>query len=349
MNRLVGKAMAFMAASRAALFAALSPLLAFASNVGRNVARRSAETFPKLAVRARWLRGRAMRLPRPAVRLIAASTAVVLTLAALALPGRNDGRMLASVELALGGSGVVVVAGTRADEILIAPPPQTLAATGSIPTPPATDAPEQQLASAAPQPEEPEQAEKPAQTQEPNLAGLAEIPPELLAKQGKRNGAGSARKASFAAFSEAQENLPWKEVEPVVFTPMGPGQQHKSGTAPAQSPAPGITKVSSADIGKWTKGKATKIMGADRTKPLYHFVVWLEPPKAMQARVAGVSYDFSSPAVQPQSQASSDPGSGFKINAAGLACADEITVTLRFDDGRVETTHIDGCELFNKA
>lgn len=348
MNRLVGKTLAFMAASRAALFAALSPLLAFASSVGRKVARRFAESFPELAVRGRWLRGRAMRLPRPAVRLIAASTAVVLTLAALALPGRDNGRMLASVELALGGSGGGVP-GAHADEILITAPPQTLAATGSIPTPPALDAPEQQLTNTAPQPQEPAQAEKPAQTQEPNLAGLAEIPPELLAKQGKRNGAGSARKASFAAFSEAQENLPWKEVEPVVFTPMGPGQQHKSGTAPAQSPAPGITKVSSADISKWTKGKATKIMGADRTKPLYHFVVWLEPPKALQGRVAGVSYDFSSPAVQPQSQASSDPGSGFKINAAGLACADEITVTLRFDDGRVETTHIDGCELFNKA
>ncbi|ODR98816.1 hypothetical protein AUC68_06335 [Methyloceanibacter methanicus] len=97
------------------------------------------------------------------------------------------------------------------------------------------------------------------------------------------------------------------------------------------------------------KGKATKIKGAERTKPLYHFVVWVEPPTALQGRVAGVSYDFSSPAVQPQSQASSDQTSGFKINAAGLACADEITVTLRFDDGRVEKTNIDGCELFNKA
>jgi len=44
-----------------------------------------------------------------------------------------------------------------------------------------------------------------------------------------------------------------------------------------------------------------------------------------------------------------DHDSGFKINAAGLVCADEITVTLRFKDGRVEKTNIDGCELFNKA
>lgn len=342
MKRLVGKTLAFTAASRAAILAALSSVLAFVSRVGLLASRHSAEAFPKLAVRARWLRGRAMQLPRPAVRLIAASTAVVLTLAALALPGRDHGRMLASVELVLGSSDIGV-AGAASDEIQIAAPPQTVAATGSIPNPPPADAPAQQQASTAPQ------AEQPEQTQEPNLAGLAEIPPELLAKQSKRNGAGSTRKASFAAFSEAQENLPWKEVEPVVFTPMGPGQQHKPGTAPSGSPAPSLSKVSSADIGKWTKGKATKIMGAERTKPLYHFVVWVEPPEAMRAHVAGVSYDFSSPAVQPQSQASSDPGSGFKINAAGLACADEITVTLRFDDGRVETTQIDGCELFNKA
>lgn len=342
MDRLVGKALAFLAASGAAVSAALLPLFARASSAWHSGARRAAETFPKLAVRVRWLRGRAMRLPRPAVRLIVASTAVFLTLAALALPSRDGGRMLASVELALGGSGGGV-AGATADEILIAPPPQAIASAGGAVSPPPAEASVQQLASA----EQP--AEEPAQTAAPDLAGLNEIPPELLAKPPKRDGEGAPRKASFAAFSKAQENLPWKEVEPVVFKPMGPGEQHAAGSAKTPPAAAAASTVSSADIGKWTKGKATKIMGAERTKPLYHFVVWLEPPTAMQARVAGVSYDFSSPAVQPQSQASSDRASGFKINAAGLVCAEEITVTLRFDDGHVETTRIDGCELFNKA
>jgi hypothetical protein len=344
MQELFGKALAFMAATRVRCAAALSALLVFARNAWHSAERRLAEASPKLAVRARWLRGRAMRLPRPAVRLMAASTAVVLTLIALAIPGRDDGRILASVELALGSRGGAA-AGAAPDEILIAPPPPTAAAVGGAESSPSGSASTQQQAGAQPQ-----QAEEPEPAEEPNLAGLAEIPPELLAKQPKRKGDAAPRKASFAAFSETRENLPWKAVEPVVFTPMGPGQQQKAGAAAEQTTgSPAASTITSAEIGKWMKGKATKIMGAERTKPLYHFVVWVEPPTAMQAHVAGVSYDFSSPAVQPQSQASADRESGFKINAAGLVCADEITVTLRFDDGRVETTQIDGCELFNKA
>ena len=37
------------------------------------------------------------------------------------------------------------------------------------------------------------------------------------------------------------------------------------------------------------------------------------------------------------------------VQELNLPGADEITVTLRFDDGRVETTNIDGCKLFDKA
>lgn len=350
MHELFGKALAIMAASRTRCATALSALLVFARNAYHSAERRFAQAFPKLAVRARWLRGRAMRLPRPAVRLMAASTAVLLTLIALAIPGRDDSRVLASVELALGSRGAV--AGKTEDEILIAPPPSTMAAAGAAASLVLGSASQQEQAGVAPQQTsaQPQQAEEPEPAEEPNLAGLAEIPPELLARPPKRKGDAAPRKASFAAFSETRENLPWKAVEPVVFTPMGPGQQQKAGAAAAQTTAtPAANKITSADIGKWMKGKATKIMGAERTKPLYHFVVWVEPPTAMQAHVSGVSYDFSSPAVQPQSQASADRESGFKINAAGLVCADEITVTLRFDDGRVETTHIDGCELFNKA
>jgi hypothetical protein len=67
----------------------------------------------------------------------------------------------------------------------------------------------------------------------------------------------------------------------------------------------------------------------------------------VKARLVGVSYDFNSPAIRPQSQSSSDRGSGFRISAGGLACADEIVVTLRFDDGRVETAAVDGCKLLS--
>lgn len=294
----------------------------------------------RLALRAVWLSVEAAHLPRIAPRLVAASAVVVLMLLTLSLPlpRGDDARMLASVELNLGHRNARVTADASAEKILI-----ELAAPA---VPPLAD-----VAAATPLVESPEpQAAKTEQQQEePNLAGLADIPEKLIAERPKRNGDRDRRKPSFAAYSETRENLPWNAVEPVVFTPMGPGQQQKAG-----SPAPQVVVSASpqpavADIGNWMKGKATKIMGASRTKPLYHFIVWVEAPKAMQAHVAGVSYDFSSPAVMPQSQASSDRDSGFKINAAGLACADQITVTLRFKDGRVEKTSIDGCELFNKA
>lgn len=275
-----------------------------------------------------------------------AGTALVLTLAALALPDRSDGGMLASVELAL-GSGAVAAAGKAADEILIEFPVQTDAA--AVP-----ESAEQMTAmvpamlQAASEPQAELQTAEP-QTKEPNLAGLAEIPEELMVDQPQPKKDKNRRTASFAAFSAAREKLPWGAVEPVAFAPMGPGQQQNPPGAVSSAASPAPLQVSGAQIGKWMKGKATKIKGAERTKPLYHFVIWVEPPEALQGRVSGVSYDFSSPAVQPQSQASSDRTSGFKINAAGLACSDKITVTLRFDDGRVEKTNIDGCELFNKA
>ncbi|MEM8574807.1 MAG: hypothetical protein AAGF48_09245 [Pseudomonadota bacterium] len=291
--------------------------------------------------RARAILG---RLPGDMVQLTAASAAVVLTLIALALPAGNDGKILASVELALGAKGGGV-AGLGAVEIPIEFPTQTaVASSGNTETSsPADASPPAQVAKSS------TMAAPPA---EPDLAGLAEIPEELnvtSSRDDKDKKGRAVRKPSFAARAETQENLPWKAVEPVMFKPMGPGEQHVSGEAPAAVAALPSPKVSSTDISKWTKGKATKIMGAQRTKPLYHFVVWVEPPQAMQAHVAGVSYDFSSPAIQPQSQASMDRESGFKINAAGLVCAEEILVTLRFDDGRVEKTSIDGCALFNKA
>jgi|GEM_PF-537628 hypothetical protein len=341
MYRVVAKAFAFGAASRAAMLAAWTAFAAFASRTWKSAAALSAELYSETEVRARWLRGRASRLPRPVVRLTVVSTALVLTLAALALPDRSDGRMLASVELVL-GSGAAVTASTAADEILIEFPVQTDAA--AVP-----ESAEQMTAAVSAMPQAAPQTQAKPQTKEPNLAGLAEIPEELMVDHPQPKKGKNRRTASFAAFSAAREKLPWGAVEPVAFAPMGPGQQQNQPGAVSSAASPAPFKISGAQIGKWMKGKATKIKGAERTKPLYHFVIWVEPPEALQGRVSGVSYDFSSPAVQPQSQASSDRTSGFKINAAGLACSDKITVTLRFDDGRVEKTNIDGCELFNKA
>lgn len=328
MEGFAAKAVAFKVASHDAISAALMSFGAAASKSATSSKRLLEVAGASLAAHGRRFAGQAARMSRQAVALSAASAALLVSVAVLALPSDNGGQDVAIVELAL-------------DDVSLAiEPPATRVPNLGDPQPVGA------LAAGAPGPAK----EAPAkQTKEPNLAGLAEIPKDLLLRQPEHKEDNTQTKPSFATPSTVGEKLPWDAVEPVTFTPMGPGQQHAPGQAPNVAASAAPVAISDVEIGKWLKGKATKIMGAERTKPLYHFVIWLEPPAALQAHVAGVSYDFSSPAVQPQSQASNDRGSGFKINAAGLACADEITVTLRFDDGRVETTNIDGCKLFDKA
>jgi hypothetical protein len=188
--------------------------------------------------------------------------------------------------------------------------------------------------------------------EEPNLAGLSEIPKELIWNRPPKKEE-EGKRSSFAAFSKARENLPWDAIEPVPFSPLAeapaaakPADGPKTAAAAMLGPVP-LAAGDTSDVANWLKTKVTEIKGADRSRPLYHFELWLEPPKAVKGRLVGVSYAFSTPAIRPQSQASSDRGTGFRISAGGLACADEIVLTLRFDDGRVETAKIDGCKLLS--
>jgi hypothetical protein len=186
--------------------------------------------------------------------------------------------------------------------------------------------------------------------EEPNLAGLSEIPKELIWNRPPKKEEEEGKRSSFAAFSQARENLPWDAVEPVPFSPLAeaPATAKAAGgpkTAPAAMRGP--VSATGGEVVNWLKAKVTEIKGADRSRPLYHFELWLEPPQAVKGRLVGVSYAFSTPAIRPQSQASSDRGTGFRISAGGLACADEIVLTLRFDDGRVETATVDGCKLLS--
>lgn len=186
---------------------------------------------------------------------------------------------------------------------------------------------------------------------EPNLAGLSEIPKELIWNRPEdEEDEEDGPRASFAAFSEAQEQLPWDAVEPVPFAALAPAKtavQSSKGHDVSASDDALPAYAAGGAIDAWLKAKVTEIKGADRSRPLYHFELWLEPPTALKRQLTGVSYAFSTPAIRPQSQASSDSGSGFRISAGGLACADKIVVTLRFTDGHVETASVDGCKLLS--
>ncbi len=158
-----------------------------------------------------------------------------------------------------------------------------------------------------------------------------------------------ANPKAFAAFSGPREELPWDAVEPVPFAPLSPTPTAASadGAKPAAAARQPLHLPDDGDVGGWLKAKVTEIKGAARSRPFYHFELWLEPPAAMKQRLVGVAYDFNTPAIRPQSQASSNRASGFRISAGGLACADEIEMTLRFDDGSVHKVAVDGCKLLS--
>jgi len=118
-------------------------------------------------------------------------------------------------------------------------------------------------------------------------------------------------------------------------------------SAPAMPSTPSMLvalPVASAVQG-WVKAKATEIKGEERSRAPYHFEFWLELPEEMKRRLVAVAYDFNTPAVMPQSQVSSEEKTGFRVSAGGLVCADKVTVTLQFNDGRSQQVAVDGCRL----
>jgi hypothetical protein len=180
---------------------------------------------------------------------------------------------------------------------------------------------------------------------EPRLDGLADE------QSWDREHAEPSEHKSFAADSAGREVLPWAATEPVPLE--GPVDATASLAKPAEPAAPEAPHPAlppaqlpaSADVEGWVKAKATEIKGEDRGRPLFHFELWLEPPEEMKQLLAAVTYDFNTPAVMPQSQISSEQKTGFRISAGGLTCADKITVTLKFKDGRSQQVAVDGCRL----
>lgn len=198
----------------------------------------------------------------------------------------------------------------------------------------------------SPQPEAPA-----ASTGEPNLAGLAEIPMDPPWKQAKSDDESKdPPQKAFSPNAKGREELPWDAVEPfpppsetASITPAVPAAE-----MPASPPAPKIAPVhlpASGEVESWVKAKATEIKGEDRGSPLYHFELWIDAPAEVKQRIVAVAYAFNTPAVMPQMQVSSEQKTGFRVSVGGLACADKITVTLKFNDGQSQQVAVDGCRL----
>lgn len=188
------------------------------------------------------------------------------------------------------------------------------------------------------------------QAGEPNLAGLAEIPHDMP-WDAKPDEKPEPRQKAFSPDAKGREELPWDAVEP--FPPPSVTGSIAPAAAPAEpAPAPAIAapKVqarlpANGVVEGWVKAKATEVKGEDRGRPLYHFELWLDAPPAVKQRLVAVSYDFNTAAVMPQMQISSEQNTGFRVSVGGLACADKITVTLKFKDGQSQQVAVDGCRL----
>jgi hypothetical protein len=192
-------------------------------------------------------------------------------------------------------------------------------------------------------------AATPAPAEEQKLSGLTDEPSwdrdHLAADRPEPE-----KPETFAADSAGREILPWDAVKPFPLDSADSPSDTKTAEAPPPSaPKPGLVPnvrlPEGHEVEGWVKTKATEIKGEDRGSPLYHVELWLEPPEQMKQRLVAVAYDFSTPAVMPQSQISSERKTGFRVSVGGLACADKITVTLRFNDGQSQQVAVDGCKL----
>jgi hypothetical protein len=180
---------------------------------------------------------------------------------------------------------------------------------------------------------------------EPRLEGLSDIP---LKPWGHDEEESSSPKSKAKAETHQEpEVLPWDAVEPV---PLDAGTPPPTGenSAPVEtrpSPPSFGPLPSERNVAGWVKAKASEIKGEDRARPLFHFEFWLEAPPEVTRSLASVSYDFDTPAVMPQSLLSGEAKTGFRASSGGLTCADKVTVTLRYKDGRSQQVEVDGCAL----
>jgi hypothetical protein len=187
---------------------------------------------------------------------------------------------------------------------------------------------------------------------EPRLDGLADIPLTPWVRDEPK----PDQPKALAATSAGREVLPWDAVEPVPYPTEDKPAAAPDATASLSAAAPATPRAQAApaelpaggEVVTWVKAKASEVKGTDRARPLYHFEFWLEPPEEMKRRLAAVAYEFNTPAVMPQSQSSSEQNTGFRISAGGLTCADKVTVTVRFRDGRTQQVAVDGCKLVEK-
>ena len=259
------------------------------------------------------------------------------------------GAGLVAFEAALAlGAGAIGIPGVFLYRLAGEPPPFHTA-------PPATpDGGESVVAKLAPPEAISADSAPPPVKGEPRLDGLADIPLQEWIAPKPRPKPEDAEAAASAETPREREELPWDAVEPVPLHPIGSEAQHADATAALphnrvreapQAVVPTVAHPDGRAVETWVKGKAMEVKGPERARPLYHFEFWLDAPEEVKQRLVAVAYEFDTPAVMPQALMSRERGTGFRVSAGGLTCADKVTVTLKFTDGSSQQVAVDGCRL----
>jgi hypothetical protein len=157
------------------------------------------------------------------------------------------------------------------------------------------------------------------------------------------------------AFTEsslaAADVLPWKAVEP--FTPDELAGKASVDTARELDEPPHLASAirsaelsDPAEIQNWVRAKAAIFNSKHGSRGrLFHFELWLEPPRKVKEQLAAVAYAFNSPSILPHTQRSTEQVSGFRVAFGGLACPENVTLTLTYKDGRSQEVSLNACRL----
>jgi hypothetical protein len=144
--------------------------------------------------------------------------------------------------------------------------------------------------------------------------------------------------------------LPWDQIEPdeeLMALPDSDGTSPQSRTVAQTRTAAALPATET--VKNWIQATASEsgVGVDDRGRPLYRYELWLEPPADVKQRIAAVSYVFDAPSAQPPKTESRERESGFRVRFGSIACADRITLTLRFTDGQSQTIVVDGCSILS--
>ena len=127
--------------------------------------------------------------------------------------------------------------------------------------------------------------------------------------------------------------------------------------APAEKPVDQTTKTAGISSGLptatelkgWVKSQAREFVGGvdEAGNILYRFDVWLDAPADEKHRIVAVDYAFDAPSAKPETQASKDRDSGFRVKFGGLSCARAVALTVTFDNGEKREIEVDGCRILD--